>query len=199
MKNKATRRAEALKPPPDMTKNELIAEIKKGKKDLSGADLSGANLRDADLHGADLRDADLAYANLRAANLWAANLRAADLSGADLSGANLRDANLRDADLSGANLHGANLRDADLHGADLSDADLAYAKTNNRFVQVACIGSAKRMTTYSFEEDKIWCGCFAGTLAEFEAKIEVAHKDSPQYLKEYQGVIVYIKSLKTAA
>jgi hypothetical protein len=141
------------------------------KETLEEAVKCKANLCWADLNGADLRWADLSGANLR----WA-----------DLSEANLRWANLSGADLNGANLSGANLR-----GADLSEA-----KTDKRYIQVGCIGSQKRTTTYCFEDDTIWCGCFKGTLQEFEDEINKTHKDNPQYLKEYLGAINYIKSLQ---
>lgn len=110
----------------------------------------------------------------------------ADLRDADLRGANLSSADLRDADLSGAYLIGANLSDADLSGAYL----------NKRYIQVACIGSSKRMTTYCFDDDIVWCGCFRGTLEEFEKQVIDTHSNNQQYLKEYQGFIAYVKSLK---
>ena len=52
------------------------------------------------------------------------------------------------------------------------------------------------MTTYCFEEDKIWCGCFIGTLEEFEMKVNETHRNNDKYLNEYIGFINYIKSLK---
>lgn len=52
------------------------------------------------------------------------------------------------------------------------------------------------MTTYDFDKDIIWCGCFKGTLDEFEAKVNITHKDNEQYLKEYLGLINYLKTLK---
>jgi uncharacterized protein YjbI with pentapeptide repeats len=158
--------------------------------DLSNADLRYANLRDADLRDANLRDADLSGADLRDANLSGADLRDADLSGADL-----RYADLRDADLSGADLRYADLRYANLSGADLRDADLRNADLNKRFIQISCIGSCKRMTTYCFDDDIIWCGCFKGSLESFETKVKETHKNNERYLKEYLGAINYIKSL----
>jgi hypothetical protein len=121
-------------------------------------------------------------------------------SGADLRSAHLRYANLSYANLSGANLSSAdlsfaNLRYANLSGANLSGADLRFADLDKRYIQVACIGSAKRMTTYCFDDDIIWCGCFKGTLAEFEAKVKETHANSEQHLKEYLGFINYVKSL----
>ena len=92
----------------------------------------------------------------------------ADLSSADLSSANLRSANLSSADLSYANLRSANLRSANLSSANLSSANLSYAKTDKRYIQIGCIGSSKRVTTYCFEDDQITCGCFTETLKEFE-------------------------------
>ena len=131
--------------------------------------------------GADLRRADLSDADLSGADLRSANLMGADLS----------DADLRSADLRSANLMGANLRSANLSGANLSGADLS-----KRYISVSQIGSAKRMTTYCFEYDIIWCGCFTGTLEEFENEVKTTHEYNKQYLKEYLGFINYLKSLK---
>jgi hypothetical protein len=115
----------------------------------------------------------------------------ADLSGADLSGADLSRANLSRADLSRADLSGA-----DLSGADLSGADLSGANLDKKYISVSCIGSSKRMTTYCFEDDIIWCGCFKGTLVQFETQVNETHENNEQYLKEYLGFINYLKSLK---
>ena len=170
----------------DNTIAKTVSKALESSANLRSADLSHANLRSADLRYANLRYANLSYADLSYANLSYANLSYADLSYADLSSANLRHADLSYADLSSANLSYANL----------SSANLSHAKTNKRYIQIGCIGSAKRMTTYCFEDDKITCGCFTGTLKEFEAKVKETHKDNKQYLKEYMGAIKYIKSLK---
>ena len=95
-----------------------------------------------------------------------------------------------------ANLSLANLRWANLSSANLSWANLSSAKTDKRYIQIACIGSRKDITTYCFEDDKITCGCFSGTLAEFQAKVKATHKDNKQYLAEYKGFIEYLKPLK---
>ena len=95
-----------------------------------------------------------------------------------------------------ANLRWANLRSADLRSADLSWANLSSAKTDKRYIQIACIGSRKDITTYCLEDDKITCGCFGGTLAEFQTKVKATHKDNKQYLAEYKGFIEYLKPLK---
>lgn len=50
------------------------------------------------------------------------------------------------------------------------------------------------MTTYSFKEDKIWCGCYTGTLKEFEEKVKAQYK-SGMYRVEYLGLIAYIKKI----
>jgi hypothetical protein len=95
-----------------------------------------------------------------------------------------------------ASLHYANLSNADLSFANLRYADLSNAATDKRYIQISCIGSRKRMTTYCFEDNKIWCGCFTGTLEEFEASVNKTHKDNAQWLKEYTNAITFIKSLK---
>ena len=128
-------------------------------------------------------------------NLSGADLRSADLSYANLSGADLRSADLSYADLSYANLSYANLSYANLSGANLSGANLSGANLSKRYIQISRIGSAKRITTYCFDDDIIWCGCFKGSLQEFEVKVNKTHKNNEMYLKEYLGAINYIKSL----
>ena len=85
---------------------------------------------------------------------------------------------------------------ANLRSADLSYVNLSYAKTDKRYIQISCIGSEKRMTTYCFENDKIWCCCFTGTLKDFEKQVQKTHKHNENHLKEYIGFINYLKSLK---
>ena len=52
------------------------------------------------------------------------------------------------------------------------------------------------MTTYCFDDDIVWCGCFKGTLKEFEIKVKETHKDNKQYLAEYLGFIKYLEEIK---
>jgi len=166
---------------------EAVIEAIAKKINLSYANLSSANLSSANLSSANLRSADLSSADLSYANLSYANLRSANLSSANLSYANLRSANLSSADLSYANLSYANL----------SSANLSYAKTDKRYIQISCIGSSKRLTTYCFEDNIVLCGCFKGSLEQFEIQVNETHKEKERYLKEYLGFISYIKSLKS--
>jgi hypothetical protein len=145
---------------------------------------------------ADLRYADLRYANLRSANLSYANLSSADLRYADLRSADLSSADLRSADLRSANLSYANLSSADLRSADLRSADLSSANIDKKYIQVSCIGSRSGMTTYCYEDDKVWCGCFTGTMAEFKAKVEQTHAENPKHLSEYRAFIAMVESLR---
>ena len=105
-------------------------------------------------------------------------------------------ANLSEVDLRGANLRWADLSGADLSRADLSRAILFGAILPSKYLAVSQIGSRKDQTLYSFQENKIWCGCFTGTLEEFKAKVVKTHRENPQYLKEYLGFIEYIEKLK---
>jgi hypothetical protein len=133
--------------------------------------------------------------SIRSTLIEAAKINA-DLGGADLSGANLSGANLSGANLSGADLSGANLRSAELRSANLSGANLSGANLSERYIQIACIGSENRMTTYRFVDDTIWCGCFKGTLEEFENRVKETHKNNPQYFREYLGFIAYIRGVR---
>jgi len=113
-----------------LTKNEVLAIIKKAKEteekpdlsgfDLSGIDLSGMDLKEANLNGVNLSGANLSGINLDYAKLTNANLCGADLTDAKLS-AHLENANLKKAKLSGATLDFAQLQRADLSEALLDD------------------------------------------------------------------------------
>ena len=117
----------------------------------------------------------------------------ASLVRANLDGANLVGASLVRASLNGANLVGANLNGANLNGV----------KTDKRYIQVACIGSRKRSTTYCFDDDLVLCGCWnnykGGSLDEFEDRVKKEHANNPQYLAEYLGFIAYARLLKESA
>jgi len=148
-----------------------LEDNSKGKRaDLSFADLHSADLHSADLSGIDLRSADLRFANLSSANLSYADLRSANLSSADLSSANLS-------------------------SAKLGDAYLCFANLDKQYIQISCIGSRKGTTTYCVDDDIIYCGCWTGTLKEFEKRVKETHKNNEQYLKEYLGAIRYFKSI----
>jgi uncharacterized protein YjbI with pentapeptide repeats len=170
---------------------------------LNGASLIGASLDRASLNGARLNGASLIGANLDGASLIGASLDGASLNGARLNGASLNGASLIGASLIGANLDraslvGASLDGANLNGASLDGASLDGARLDKKYVQVSRIGSAKRMTTYCVDDDKIWCGCFTGTLAEFKAKIEATHENNPVYLAEYTAAVEFFKSVSKA-
>lgn len=164
--------------------------------DFSYKNLKYADFRGTDLRGSDFKGANLYKANFNGANMNEVNFRGANSCNADFKGANLRESNLRGVDFKGADFRFADLRGTDMSLSNLSDVELSYAKTDKRYIQIGCIGSKKRKTTYCFEDDIIWCGWFAGSLQEFENRIKEEHKDNPQYLKEYMGAIEYIKSLK---
>ena len=132
------------------------------------------------------------------ADLREENLREANLSWADLSGANLREANLSGADLSVADLREANLRGADFREANLRGANLRGAKLPTKYYAIQQLGSRRGQTTYSAAEDKIWCGCYTGTLADFAKKCEETHKENAVYLNEYRAAISFFRAVKDA-
>ena len=163
------------------TIKDTVEEAVKNKISLNGASLDGASLDHASLYGA---------------SLYGASLDRASLYGASLIGASLDRASLIGASLDRASLNGASLDRASLIGASLDGASLIGASLDKRYISITRIGSSNRMTTYCFDDDVIWCGCFKGTLQEFENKVNETHKDNELYLKQYLGAINYIKSLK---
>ena len=174
---------------------------------LRRADLQGADLRYANLQGVDLRYACLQGANLRGADLHNADLRDANLYNAYLYNADLRDADLRDADLRhaylyGAYLYGADLCDANLYNAYLYGVDLCgidwgdwgKIQTKSDILSIGAIGSRNGYTMI-FHTDKglfVQCGCFGGTIEEFEAKVKETHKGN-KHERDYMAMIEFVK------
>ena len=120
------------------------------------------------------------------------------LSNADLSNADLRYVDLSNANLIGANLIGADLRYVNLSGAnlryvDLSGVDTEFGKLQD-IMQVSNIGSRKDVTVVYHTEQGIFvkCGCFKGSLAEFEARVKETHKGN-DYEKAYLAMIELVK------
>ncbi|ULG72983.1 pentapeptide repeat-containing protein [Macrococcus brunensis] len=128
--------------------------------------------------------------NGKRANLIDANLRGADLRGADLIDANLRGADLRDADLRGADLRYANLIDANLSDANLSDANLSDANLSQSNLlhvygvetfSVDNIGTYRGRATFIPKFNKVFAGCWTGTLEAFKEKgLEMNEGDKKQ-------------------
>ena len=94
--------------------------------------------------------------------------------------------------------HGKWLRgESDGERANLSWADLSGAKTEKKYISISCIGSRRGMTTYCYEDDRLWCGCWAGTLVEFEARVKDTYPDETNiYRKEYDAAIEFFERLK---
>ena len=91
----------------------------------------------------------------------------------------------------------ANLRGADLYGADLRGADLGEwgkLQSLSDIIIVGAIGSRNGYTTI-FHTDKgvfVMCGCFKGTLDEFEAKVKETHKGN-KHERDYLALIQFAK------
>jgi len=121
-------------------------------------------------------------------NLSEANLSGAYLYGAYLSWANLRGANLRGANLQGATLHGAYLSGANLNGAILTETITAapsavahhFAKEGGRDCFAVAAFDAEKPIIY------IFCGCFRGTIAAFEAACKAQYPNDPEEAYEAQ-------------
>jgi hypothetical protein len=51
------------------------------------------------------------------------------------------------------------------------------------------------MTTYWKEQNKIWCGCFTGTLEQFEAQIAQTYKPEDTHYKNYMAVVELFRKI----
>ena len=93
--------------------------------------------------------------------------------------------------------NGANLRGAYLGGANLGGANFGeWGRINNPsdILIVGLIGSRNDYTTI-FHTDKgifVQCGCFRGTLDEFEAKVKETHQGN-QHERDYLALIQFAK------
>ena len=82
---------------------------------------------------------------------------------------------------------GANLRDADL-------GEWGKLQSPSDILIVGAIGSRNGYTTI-FRTDKglfVQCGCFKGTLGEFEAKVKETHQGN-NHEKDYLALIQFAK------
>ena len=162
------------------TKEEII--------ELLRTDVQAFNAYRRQLIEQEIYDLDLSFTNLSGANLRNANLNCANLYYASLSGSNLSG-----ADLGNATLWNADLRNSNLSRVNLSFVDLSCVKLDQEFIQVTGLGSKKRMTTYLFSDDLIFCGCFKGSLKEFKKRVKKTYpEEENKYRLEYLDFIKMI-------
>ncbi|MEL4896020.1 pentapeptide repeat-containing protein [Crocosphaera sp. Alani8] len=112
---------------------QLINDLKQGKR----------NLKDTDWAELDLSGLDLSNTDLRDSNFFNCELRCVNFTEADLGSANFKGANLRTANLANTDLHNANLSDTDLCHVSLEGANLKDTK----FQRVKCYRTLLRNTT----------------------------------------------------
>jgi hypothetical protein len=167
--------------PSGMVVRAALEQATKARANLDGANLAGAYLARANLDGANLAGANLAGANLAGANLDGAYLARANLDGAYLDGANL----------DGAYLDGAYLARAYLDGANLAGANLDGKRS---VFQIGPIGSrCAYFVAYLTSKGVILkAGCFTGSVAEFETKLQDEHGDN-KHAQEYRAALQLIK------
>lgn len=112
-------------------------------------------------------------------------------------------ANLSGEDLNYADLSKVDLRYADLRYADLTETNLTNAKfylTNlykakGDFVGVEKIGSRNDTTHYFYKDNRVICGCFDGTMKQFEEKVKETYGENDKEYKEYMIAIRTLKEL----
>lgn len=85
---------------------------------------------------------------------------------------------------------------ADCRNADLQFADLRNAILDYRIVSISGIGSRNDTIQYNAKIKTVICGCYKGTLDEFEAKCRETHANNPQFLNEYLTAITFFRGLK---
>lgn len=68
----------------------------------------------------------------------------------------------------------------------------------NRVVYAGGVGSEQRLTSYNIDQDRIICGCYSGTLAQFKDKVYKRHKDNAHHLQEYRSMAKFFESCREA-
>ena len=71
----------------------------------------------------------------------------------------------------------------------------AYITSSDDLLCVGQLGSRNDYTTFYLDKDKsihVSCGCFNGTIEEFENKVEETHGDN-KYGKQYEKIINFVK------
>lgn len=117
----------------------------------------------------------------------------------------LKDKGGAKADLRHADLSGADLSHADLSSANLSSADLRDTKWLNeellKTYSFSGFGSGRRMTTVLITKSStyIFCGCFEGSLPDFETRVCETYREAESHGIEYREMINYIKKLEEKA
>lgn len=100
-----------------------------------------------------------------------------DLSSLDLSYYDLRHANLKDTNLYDTNLGNSTLCNCNLEGARLSQSNTRSIK-DIEIYSIDNIGTFKGKVTYLPKYDKVFAGCWNGTLEEFlEKGLEMNKED----------------------
>ena len=71
------------------------------------------------------------------------------------------------------------------------------SETTLRFLKIDRIGSRLGCTYFFKTATDIYvrCGCFFGTIADFEKKVNETHARNKKYRKEYIEAIKYVKAV----
>ena len=106
-----------------------------------------------------------------------------------------RRASLNCANLYRASLYGASLDGARLAGANLTHTDLTRANLTDRIIQVGPIGSRKDYICYNATLDEMRCGCFLGTLTDFEEQVRKNHRTT-KHAHEYLAMVRFLEEMR---
>lgn len=184
--------------------------------DLSGVDFSFADLSRTDMTWVNLSHAKLRETVLRGASLSNSNLSGADLTYADLQRTDLFCVNAQDAVFEGACMRHANLGLSSMRKVNLDDAQIIHVDLRGSvmdgatydgkelwrvrpILQLGSCGFYNRATIVLFYEDcsepTVLCGCFRGTISQFEDAIHSKHSGT-FYEYEYMAMVYHIKAIR---
>jgi hypothetical protein len=70
--------------------------------------------------------------------------------------------------------------------------------TGENIIFFGGIGRERRLSWYDIKKDEVRCGCFQGTLAQYEDQIAKYAANYPHHAMEYEGAIQFIKACRAA-
>lgn len=166
---------------------------------LKGATLMNVVINNSSLEHSDLSDTKIFNSHFYNTSLAETNFSFASIINDTFTDCYLSSAIFNDSFLQDVNFKGKiylyNTSFLKIRYGRINLYDKGVVKNSHDVAYIGNIGSRNSYTNV-FNTDKgifVSCGCFFGTLEEFEKEVLITHKYYPQYKKEYLDMIEYIK------
>lgn len=188
-------------------------------KDLRGLDFSNQNLIDISIAHSNLIRTNFSKSNLKGIKFCSSNLKFSNFGHTKLNGVNFDNADLTSLTFAESFIKHSSLCFSNLNKTDFTRAvlvDIKIEKTKfdkaifletglykikeSPYISIGNIGSRNDTTYYFYDINRVICGCFDGTIQEFEEKVEKRYGkcktiDDLCYWRSYMIAIDTLKKL----